>query len=68
MNMKIIIKAEDFDDEIFSFLTEVGADIPIPWDIETLTLLKDAVIEAFKKKGVILEVDEQPRLPSFLLR
>ncbi len=68
MNRKIIIRSEDFNREIFSFLAEVGADTPIHWDIETLALVKDAVIEAFEKKGVILEVDEQSRFPSLSLR
>jgi len=32
MNRKIIIKADDLYREIFSFLKEVGVDIPIDWD------------------------------------
>jgi len=67
MNRKIIIRSENFDREIFSFLAEIGADTPIHWDFQSLTLVKDAVIEAFEKKGVILEVDEQSRFPSLSL-
>jgi len=32
MNRKIIIKADDLDREIFSFLKEVEVDMPIDWD------------------------------------
>jgi hypothetical protein len=57
MNRKIIIKSDDFNKEIFSFLKEVGADMPMDWNIEALEWLKDAVIETFKKMGVTLEID-----------
>jgi hypothetical protein len=62
MNRKIIIKSYDFNKEIFSFLKEVGADMPIDWNIEELDKIKNAVIEAFGKKEVALEIDD--RLPS----
>jgi len=62
MNRKIIIKAGDLNKEISSFLAEVGADMPIAWDIEALDQVKSAVIEAFKKMGVGIEVDD--RLPA----
>ena len=58
MNRKIIIKAKDFDKEICSFLTQVGADIPINWSSNALALVRDAVIEAYDKMGITLEVDE----------
>ena len=58
MNRKIIIRAKDLDKEIRSFLTQVGADIPIDWNSNTLALVRDAVIEAYNKMGITLEVDE----------
>ena len=58
MNRKIIFKAKDFDNEICSFLTQVGADIPIDWNSNTLALVRDAVIEAYNKMGITLEVDK----------
>ena len=58
MNRKIIIKAKDFDKEICSFLTQVGADIPINWSSNALALVRDAVIEAYNKMGITLKVDE----------
>ena len=57
MNRKIIIKTDDFDKEIRSFLGDVGADMPIEWNLEALDQVKKAVIEAFKKMGVGFEVD-----------
>ena len=57
MNKKIIIKSDDFSREIFSFLKEVGADMPIDWDMEALDRIRKAVIEAFEKMGVMLEID-----------
>ena len=41
MNRKIIIKAKDFDNEICSFLTQVGADIPINWSSNALALVRN---------------------------
>jgi hypothetical protein len=61
MNRKIIIKSDDFNREIFSFLKEVGADMPIDWNVETLDRIRNAVIEAFEKMGVALEIDDQPQ-------
>jgi len=58
MNRKIIINSNDFNREIFSFLKEVGADIPINWSSNALALVRDAVIEAYDKMGITLEVDE----------
>ena len=58
MNRKIIIKAKDFDKEICSFLTQVGADIPINWSSNALALVRDAVIKAYNKMGITLEVDK----------
>ena len=57
MNRKIIIKAKDFDKEICSFITQVGADIPVNWSSNALALVRDAVIEANDKMGITLEVD-----------
>ncbi len=62
MGRKIIIKTDDFDKEIRSFLGDVGADMPIEWNIEALDQVKNAVIEAFKKMGVGIEVES--RLPA----
>ena len=59
MNQKIIIKSDDFSREIFSFLKEVGADMPIAWNLEALDRIRNAVIEAFEKMGVTLEVDDR---------
>jgi hypothetical protein len=59
MNQKIIIKSDDFSREIFSFLKEVGADMPVDWNLEALDRIRNAVIEAFEKMGVTLEVDDR---------
>ena len=59
MSRKIIIKTDDFDKEIRSFLGDVGADMPIKWNMEALDQVKNAVIEAFKKMGVGFEIDDQ---------
>ncbi len=59
MGRKIIIKTDDFDKEIRSFLGDVGADMPIKWSIEALDQVKNAVIEAFRKMGVGFEVDNR---------
>jgi hypothetical protein len=64
MGRKIIIKTDDFDKEVRSFLGDVGADMPVDWDIEALDQVKSAVIEAFKKMGIRVEVDD--RLPAWL--
>jgi hypothetical protein len=60
MSRKIIIKTDDLDKEIRSFLGDVGADMPIDWDIEALDQVKSAVVEAFKKMGVGFEIDDRP--------
>jgi len=57
MNRKIIIKADDFDKEIRSFLREIGADMPIDWNIDALNYVRNAAIEAFEQMGVTLEID-----------
>ncbi len=67
MDRKIIIKAEDLDREIHSFLAQVSADMPIKSDTNVLALVRDAVIEAFGRMGVTLEVDEQLELSSLFL-
>ena len=59
MNRKIIIRAKDLDKEICSFLTHVGADIPIDWNSNALALVRNAVIEAYDKMGITIEVDER---------
>ena len=58
MNRKIIIRAKDLDKEIRSFLTQVGADIPVDWTDNVLALVRYAVIEAYDKMGITLEIDE----------
>ena len=50
---KILIKRFVF------FLTQVGADIPVNWSSNALALVRDAVIEAYNKMGITLEVDER---------
>jgi len=59
MGRKIIIKTDDLDKEIRSFLRDVGAGMPIDWDIETLGQVKNAVVEVFKKMGVRIEIDDR---------
>jgi hypothetical protein len=63
MNRKIIIESDDFSREIFSFLKEVGADMPIDWDNEAIDQIRNVVIEAYGKKGVTLEIDERLQPP-----
>jgi hypothetical protein len=67
MNRKIIIKSDDFNKEIFSFLKEVGADMPLDWNIEALDLIKNAIIETFWKMGVTLEIDDRLQSIPFYL-
>jgi hypothetical protein len=67
MDRKIIIKTEDLDREIHSLLTEVGADMPMNWDATALAFVRDAVIEAFGRMGVTIEVDERLPPPLFSL-
>jgi len=59
MNRKIIIKSDDFNREIFSFLKEVGADMPLVWNVGVLERIKNAVVETFEKMGVTLEIDDR---------
>jgi hypothetical protein len=66
MSRKIIIKIGDLDKEIRSFLRDVGADMPIDWNREALDQIKNAVIEAFRRMGVGLEIDD--RLPTSVNR
>ena len=40
MGRKIIIKTDDLDSEIRSFLRDVGADMPIDWDRDALDQVK----------------------------
>ena len=69
MNRKIIIKSDDFNKEIFSFLKEVGADTPMGWNIEALDRIKNAVIETFEKMGVTLEIDDRLQsIPPYLTK
>jgi len=58
MNRKIIIKTDDLNKEICSFLTEVGAGVLISWNIEALIRVRNAVIEAYEKMGITLEIDD----------
>jgi len=46
MKRKIIIESGDFNREIFYFLNEVGADMPIEWDIEASDRIRSTVIKA----------------------
>ncbi|OGP91983.1 MAG: hypothetical protein A2157_15515 [Deltaproteobacteria bacterium RBG_16_47_11] len=58
MNRKIIIKTDDLNKEISSFLTEVGAGVLMSWNIEALIRVRNAVIEAYEKMGITLEIDD----------
>ena len=62
MNRKIIIYSDDFDREILVFLREVVADMPIEWDDDAISPIRKAVINAFKKMGIVLEIDERVRI------
>ena len=65
MNRKIIIKTDELNKEISSFLTEVGAGVLISWNIEALIRVRNAVIEAYEKMGITLEIDDcLPSIPS----
>ena len=44
MNRKVIIHPDDFDKEIFIFLREVVADMPIEWDYDAIGRKRDSVI------------------------
>ena len=57
MNRKIIIHSDDFDKEIFIFLREVVVDMPIEWDYDAIGRIRDTVIDALKKMGIVLEID-----------
>jgi hypothetical protein len=63
MNRKIIIHSDDFDKEIFSFLREVVADMPVDWDHEAIGWIRNTVIGAFEKMGIMLEIDERLQSP-----
>lgn len=67
MNRKIIIQSDDFDKEIFSFLREVVAGMPVHWDHEAIGRIRNTVIDAFKKMGITLEIDERSQ-PLFSRR
>ena len=64
MKRKIIIESGDFDKEIFSFLKEVGADMPVNWNMETLDRIKNVVIQSFEEMGVELEIEGRPQAMS----
>ena len=68
MDRKIIIKMEDLTKEIYSFLEEVGAGIPMNWNTEALDSVRNAAIEAYEKMGVRLEVDKRSQFPLANLR
>ncbi len=59
MNRKMIIKMEDLNREIGLFLTEVMAGMPMDWNIEALGVVRNAVIRAFEKMGITVEIDDQ---------
>ncbi len=65
MDRKIIIKAEDLDREIHSFLAQVSADMPIKSDTNVLSLVRDAVIEAFGRIGLPLRLTSSLSSPHF---
>ena len=60
MDRKIIIRVSDFNKEIYSFLLGIGADNSLDWNIDALDEVKDAIVDAFGKMGVTLEIDDQP--------
>ena len=49
MSRKIIIKTDDFDKEIRSFLGDVGADMPIKWNIEALDQVKMQLLKPLRR-------------------
>jgi hypothetical protein len=59
MNRKMIIKMEDFNREICFFLTEIMAGMPMDWNIEALGMVRNAVIRAFEKMGITVEIDDR---------
>ncbi len=59
MNRKIIIKTEDFNQEIYFFLTDIMAGMPLEWNLEALGMVRNAVIRAFEKMGITVEIDDQ---------
>ena len=65
MNRKIIIKTDDLNREIYLFLNEVGTDMPLEWTFEAIDPVRHAVVEAFEKMGVTLEIDEGYRAHSY---
>jgi len=67
MDRKIIIRLSDFNKEIYSFLMGIGADNSLDWNIGALDQVRHAVVDAFGKMGVTLEVDDElePSYPLF---
>jgi len=59
MRRKIIIKMDDFNNEIYFFLKEVGAGMPLDWSIDALDVVRNAVIAAFERMGIKIEIDDQ---------
>ncbi len=59
MDRKIIIRMEDFNREIYFFLTEIMAGMPMDWNIEAVGVVRNAVIRAFEKMGITVEIDDQ---------
>ncbi len=59
MNRKIIIRASDLNTRVYSFLTGIGADNSPDWNCEALDQVRHAVVNAFGKMGLTLEIDDQ---------
>ena len=59
MRRKIIIKRDDFNNAIYFFLQEVGAGMPLDWNVNALEIVRNAVITAFERMGTTIETDDQ---------
>ncbi len=59
MDRKIIIRMEDFNREIYFFLTEIMAGMPMDLNIEALGVVRNAVIRAFEKMQITVEIDDR---------
>ena len=62
MLRKIIITRDDFNKEIYFFLQEVGAGMPVDWSIDAVEIVRNAVIAAFGRMGVTIETDDRLHL------
>ena len=59
MNRKVIIQTDDFDWEIYLFLKDVGAGLPVDWDTEAFGFVGNGIIKAFERMGIQIEVNDR---------